>query len=91
MWSDDDDELDSGHEAPDTGDDSPDDGDDGAETVPCPACGQQVYEDADQCPACGEWIIPLASRRGAWPKVVSVVLIGALLFGVLAGLVRWFR
>ena len=31
--------------------------DDGTpETVPCPACGAEVYEDAERCPACGDWI-----------------------------------
>jgi hypothetical protein len=72
-------------------DEDPVGADDEVETVPCPACGQEVYEDADQCPKCGEWIIPLAGRRSAWPKLVAVVLIAALLFGVLAGLVRWLR
>ena len=27
-----------------------------AETVPCPECGAEVYEDAEQCVSCGEWI-----------------------------------
>lgn len=27
-----------------------------SETIPCPACGADVYEDAEQCPACGEYI-----------------------------------
>ena len=38
--------------------------DDGAsETVPCPRCGADVYEDAEQCPACGDYVSPL--RRPA--------------------------
>lgn len=67
--------------------------DDGvSETVPCPACGAAVYEDADQCPACGEWIIPLAASRGrGWLRPVSIILIMALLLGVAGGLIRWFR
>jgi hypothetical protein len=28
-----------------------------SETVACPACGEQVYEHADQCPDCGEYIV----------------------------------
>ena len=52
----DDDQLD------DLGDDEwgyGDHGDESAEseTVPCPACGTDVYEEAEQCPACGEYIV----------------------------------
>ncbi|HRX85908.1 MAG TPA: hypothetical protein P5572_12895 [Phycisphaerae bacterium] len=67
--------------------------DDGVtETVPCPACGQEVYEDADQCPACGEWIIPMSSRSGRSRRWVAVVLVvAALMLGVWTGLIRWFR
>ena len=39
-------------------------GDDGpSETIACPACGQQVYEDADRCPACGKYIVTGAHSR----------------------------
>ena len=31
--------------------------DDDAETVVCPECGTDVYEDADQCPECGMFMI----------------------------------
>ena len=40
-------------------DDYPDDEyseDDDAETLPCPECGQPVYEEADQCPHCGQYV-----------------------------------
>lgn len=30
--------------------------DDESLTQPCPACGADVYEDAEQCPVCGEYI-----------------------------------
>ena len=51
-------------------DDWPDEAeDDEADFLDCPACGADVYEDAEQCPACGEWITrsthPLAGRS-AW-------------------------
>jgi len=38
-------------------------------TAPCPACGAEVYEDADRCPACGEFISPrlaAGTRGGLW-------------------------
>lgn len=46
-------------------DESEDDVDD--YTVPCPACGEDVYEDAEQCPACGEYILaPSLNSSYAW-------------------------
>ena len=45
------DDWDEEWDEPEEDDDSP------AEVLPCPACGIDVYEDADQCPACGEYIV----------------------------------
>ena len=50
------------------------------ETVPCPNCGIDVYEDAVQCPACGTYVThatDVLSGRPAW-----WILLGFL--GVLA-------
>jgi len=51
----------------DNGDDDwvPDesDFDDETDVVPCPHCGAEVYEDAEQCPACGEYIV---HRTNVW-------------------------
>lgn len=33
-----------------------DDGDDDAETVPCPHCGAEVYENAERCPRCEKYL-----------------------------------
>lgn len=61
-------------------DDWPEDADDETQVVTCPACGAEVYEDAEQCPVCGEWITssthPFAGR-GLW-------FIGLGLLGILA-------
>lgn len=58
--------------------DEPDD--DLSETVPCPQCGAEVYEDAVRCPACGAYITYPSSvwsgRPGWW------ILLGLL--GILA-------
>ena len=54
-WSDDDfdeDELDE-DEYPD-GDDDFDH--DAVDTLPCPECGAEVYEEAEQCPVCGNYV-----------------------------------
>lgn len=44
-------------EYPDEADPNGDE-DDESETVECPACGADVYEDSERCPACGEYISP---------------------------------
>ena len=46
--------------------------DDDSDTIACPQCGADVYEDAEQCPICGNYLIrdtnPLreSSRPLAW-------------------------
>jgi len=62
--------------------------DDTTETVPCPECGADVYEDAEQCPACGVYIThehsALAGRPGWW-IVLAVLGILATVVVLLAG------
>jgi uncharacterized paraquat-inducible protein A len=64
-------------------DDYGDDGGDDAETVPCPQCGADVYEDAEQCPRCGKYLsaedAPPTRPRG-W---VAIVMVLALLAAVM--------
>jgi hypothetical protein len=36
-------------------------GEDDDPTMPCPHCGEDVYDDAEQCPACGQYL----TREGA--------------------------
>jgi endogenous inhibitor of DNA gyrase (YacG/DUF329 family) len=68
-------------------DDDLDDPDDDDETVPCPHCGDPVYDDAERCPGCGQYL----SREDApwvrppWWLVAGVV---AGLLGVLMWVVR---
>jgi ribosomal protein S27AE len=57
-----------------------DDSDDVTQTVRCPNCGTDVYEDAEQCPTCGEYVVMATS---AWEgKPLPWVLIG--LAGIVA-------
>jgi hypothetical protein len=70
MWTaDSDDGLEEDWELPD---ESEFDDDDDSQTHPCPECGADVYEDAEQCPVCGNYLIrdtnPLrqSSRPLAW-------------------------
>ena len=64
----DDDDSDSGFE--------PDD-DEGGEEVPCPSCGEPVYEEADVCPSCGDYIVPGRRPAGAnlprWMFVLGAI------------------
>jgi hypothetical protein len=46
----------------------PDEADeDGAELVPCPACGEPIYEEAQQCPSCGEYVTGSTSALAGRP------------------------
>lgn len=57
--------------------DYPDDeADDSTETVACPSCGREVYEEAEQCPYCGSYIIHQTSPwlgRSVWWIVLAVL------------------
>ncbi|MEN6494334.1 MAG: zinc-ribbon domain-containing protein [Thermoguttaceae bacterium] len=72
-------------------DESPDEDvdDDPTETVPCPSCGADVYEDAEQCPYCGTYITsqtsPWAGRSVWWIVLAVLGLLATIL--VLSGLV----
>ncbi len=59
----------------DDADDWSDDGDD-ASSIPCPYCGQEVYEDSPRCPHCGRYISEedAPPRRLPWWIVLGVVL-----------------
>jgi hypothetical protein len=65
----------------------PDESDE-SETLPCPACGEPVYEDAEQCPHCGTYVThgtSLLSGRPTWFVVLAVLGVVALIVALL----RW--
>lgn len=78
--SDDADELDEGPDGNEIAEEDPE-----SPVVVCPACGAEVYEDADRCPQCGTWIVTSAGPavRPAWVYVAAVLLLAAL------GLLVW--
>jgi hypothetical protein len=59
-------------------DEFPDDEDDDG-TIPCPVCGEPMFEDSPRCPACGEYVTAgsAAGPRPAW-VVLTVILCLAL-------------
>lgn len=55
-----------------------------SETLPCPSCGEPVYEDTEECPYCGEYVSwgsssPLAGRPW-WYVVLAIFGIVATIF-----------
>lgn len=57
-----------------------DDADDESDTVPCGACGAEVYEDALQCPICNEYLSTGRTRRPMWFYVaVAITGLAALI------------
>lgn len=66
-----------------------DDDDSEAETVPCPACGAEIYEEAQQCPVCGEYAVHNSSLLAGKPgwyvllAVLGVIATIALLSGLM--------
>ncbi len=46
----------------------------------CPACGEDVFEEAQQCPQCGEYIIPTdeSDQPVDWQLLVGVMVVFAL-------------
>jgi hypothetical protein len=45
--------------------------------LPCPSCGNLIYDDTDRCPHCGDWVMPLAAAaagHGHWIWWTALVL-----------------
>jgi endogenous inhibitor of DNA gyrase (YacG/DUF329 family) len=61
------------------------------ETVPCPHCGADIYEDAVRCPACGTYVTHTTSPwvgRPVWWIVLALLGVLATVCA-LAGLCPW--
>jgi predicted RNA-binding Zn-ribbon protein involved in translation (DUF1610 family) len=56
--------------------------DNAPETLPCPACGAEIYEEAERCPACGDFVVMRVGRTpGRWWWVAAVLaLVGMVLY-----------
>ena len=59
--------------------------DEPAETLPCPNCGTEVYEDAPACPVCGEYVTRSRVATAGMPRwfatlgLVGVVIVVLML------------
>jgi hypothetical protein len=62
-----------------------------SDTVPCPYCEADIYEDAVQCPHCGHYLSDEdspPSRKPPW--VMITVIVCLVLVGMWIGLGRLF-
>jgi hypothetical protein len=51
-----------------------DEADDGTtELVACPACGEEIYEEAEQCPHCGSYVVHSTSAFAGRPMWFCVL------------------
>ena len=57
------DEFDDGYPQDDEFPDDEFSDDDAAELLPCPECGEAIYEEAERCPYCGAYVV---FSTGAW-------------------------
>jgi hypothetical protein len=57
--------------------------------IPCPHCGEEIFDDAEQCPACGSWIT--GDRRASTGKPSWFVLAGVIvaLLAILTWIACW--
>jgi predicted nucleic acid-binding Zn ribbon protein len=69
-------------EEPDESDMDDDAGDEFAETVECPNCGRDVYDQAEQCPKCGAYLSREDSRhkRPVWLVWTALVLLAMIIY-----------
>ncbi len=57
-----------------------------SDVVPCPACGADIYEDAEQCPVCREYIThdtSTWSTRPTWWILLGIAGIIAVIIALL--------
>jgi hypothetical protein len=62
--------------------------DDEDQTIPCPHCGKEVYEEALRCPACGEYITEPGgwfSRKPTWVLIGVAISALIVLYWIVSG------
>ncbi len=55
------------------------------ETMPCPHCGESVYDDAERCPECGRYLSPddISHRKPWWVVAGAVVCLAMMTWWIL--------
>ena len=51
-----------------------------SDTIPCPVCGEDIYEDAERCPNCENYVVPEEEpdTQGSW-ALLAVVALGVVI------------
>jgi predicted RNA-binding Zn-ribbon protein involved in translation (DUF1610 family) len=68
--------------ADDTSGDFDENDDDAADTLPCPNCGREIYDEAQRCPHCGQYIAA-GERASAHPPWVVITAVLCVLIALL--------
>jgi len=64
--------------------------DDDVETLPCPSCGKQIYEETEACPYCGDYVTHSNSALAGKPLwFVALAVLGII--AVIASILHWVR
>jgi len=75
---------------------SPNDGiwtGDDSETVPCPHCGKQIYEEVQQCPYCKYFVTEhdkIVGRKPLWFTITAFVCLFMTGGGLVLAVILWY-
>lgn len=75
------------HDRDEYDEDYPDDEDDEENTIECPECGAEIFDDIDVCPVCGHAIIHSTNPwqgKSAWWIVLGLLGIIATIWALTA-------
>jgi predicted nucleic acid-binding Zn ribbon protein len=79
-WDDADDDDYSGFDTSDPDEDA---------TVPCPACGAEIYDDAERCPECGHYQTREEASRAKtplWIIVGAIICLAIVALWIIGGM-----
>ena len=65
----------------------PDDDPDGIDTIDCPHCGAEIYEESVSCPSCGTWITAQDRYGRGWTVPVTWAMLFCLALALWLALV----
>ena len=52
----------------------------GSDTMACPSCGADIYDDSERCPFCGDYVVMRAGATSSrlWWRVALVLALAAI-------------
>jgi RNA polymerase subunit RPABC4/transcription elongation factor Spt4 len=57
--------------------------------IPCPHCGEDVYDDTEQCPTCGTWLLRHGRAATGWRNWFVVTGVVVALLTILTWIFCW--